>query len=505
MTRLHFSCTLLSDVVLSAKAATEGFHKSLDYIPGAKFLGMVAGKHYPSPTQLAQGQNTQQTLDLFHNGCVRFGDAHPSNANWDLFYKVPATWLTFKAKTEAKSADQTESKSAVKQTQPYRYYQLQNADLKKAQADGLKLKALRSGYFNLHDEMVRLDQNFSIKSAYDSDKRRSRDAQMYGYFALPKGSVWRFWVDTDQAQYVDLLTEALVGKQRLGRSSSAEYGLIEIKSIPAPSAGSATTIQKGTVQLYAQSNWCFYEEGYSTVQPDAVKHLGLPAGSTIKWDQSHVTSRTYLTWNRHRSNRDADRLIIEKGSVIVVELSQPISSSIFDQGIGAHRSEGFGQIWVNPPFLPADPSTGELKVFNRLPDALQPLFQVIEKGEQDDKVLSFLRSKVLMNDVDSLIDTKVNVFVNDYRDKFKGISSSQWGQIRNLSKNLRDETALNEILFAEEDGFCRSGQTQSKWQEAERWKTLQEFIFEKAELQGGNILDLTMKLSSEMAKVAQNQ
>ena len=40
---LAFAAELLSDVILNQKAATEGPNKTLDFIPGSCFLGIVAG------------------------------------------------------------------------------------------------------------------------------------------------------------------------------------------------------------------------------------------------------------------------------------------------------------------------------------------------------------------------------------------------------------------------------------------------------------------------------
>ena len=64
-----YSATLLSDIIITSNASTEGYSESLDYIPGSKFLGIVAGKLYDE-------QNINKTLDLFHNGVVKYSDAN---------------------------------------------------------------------------------------------------------------------------------------------------------------------------------------------------------------------------------------------------------------------------------------------------------------------------------------------------------------------------------------------------------------------------------------------
>ena len=68
MKTLRFKCTLLSDVILNQKAASEGANNTLDFIPGSNFLGIVAAKYNDF------GDNA---MEVFHSGKVRFGDAHP--------------------------------------------------------------------------------------------------------------------------------------------------------------------------------------------------------------------------------------------------------------------------------------------------------------------------------------------------------------------------------------------------------------------------------------------
>ena len=48
MKEIFFKCTLVSDIVLNSKLATEGNMTTLDFIPGSNFLGIVAGKIYNS-------------------------------------------------------------------------------------------------------------------------------------------------------------------------------------------------------------------------------------------------------------------------------------------------------------------------------------------------------------------------------------------------------------------------------------------------------------------------
>ena len=71
MKKLKFKCTLLTDVILNVKSASEGANSTLDFIPGNCFLGIAASKLYDEKT-------SEEAMTLFHSGKVRFGDAHPA-------------------------------------------------------------------------------------------------------------------------------------------------------------------------------------------------------------------------------------------------------------------------------------------------------------------------------------------------------------------------------------------------------------------------------------------
>ena len=50
MNKASFRCTLLNDIILSSLSASEEPQDSLDYIPGAKFLGIVANQFIANNT-----------------------------------------------------------------------------------------------------------------------------------------------------------------------------------------------------------------------------------------------------------------------------------------------------------------------------------------------------------------------------------------------------------------------------------------------------------------------
>lgn len=482
MKRISFQCKLLTDLVLSSRAATEGFQASLDYIPGSKFLGLVARELYDM-------QNSQQTLDFFHNGCVRFGDAHPITSTAERTFRVPLSWNGLKGKGLNEGI----------------YLQQEFSDVMKDKLveKGIQLKQIRGRYVSPGGIAIKGRQNFSIKSAYDRTTLSSKDGQMYGYFALQRGTLWGFDVDLDNPAYEALLKGVLVGKHRIGRSKAAEYGLVEIKEVLSQIPASET-IPAGEIFLYALSNWCFYDDHLRcTLQPKP-KQLGLPPDSRINWAKSQLRTRTYRTWNQKRSNRDADRQIIEKGSVLAVEISQAINTEDFQTGIGAHRSEGFGQVLINPELLSPAKINEHTRFTEEFHQVRERHFNEVKTGAKDHLVIKFLQDKADSIQEQADVNQLVNDFIAKYHSKYKGITASQWGQVRNIAKNVANRKILQQLLFSKSEnqkGYFYQGQSEDSWRKDARRATLQLHLFgHDSIVPKESTIDFLVKMSTEMAK-----
>jgi hypothetical protein len=469
----QYKCTLLSNVVISSSSATEGGSQSLDYIPGSKFLGIVAGKLYNEEDDIS-------TLDIFHNGNVSFGDAHPYLDNENT-YKVPAKWFFPKGKSITDKI------------------YLHPDQLDKATLATEQPKQARVGYITKTGKWLTIKQSFAIKSAYDSEQLRSRDAQMYGYFSLEKGTEWIFTVKDNTGYYAKSIRENLEGKKRIGRSRSAEYGLVDITFLGEVSAQERSINNDKTAYIYAESNLCFYNEYALNTAKPSESSLNLPKDSKILWNESQIKTRLYQTWNRKRNNRDADRMVIEKGSVIAVQLSEPINSNKIENGIGAHISEGFGKVLVNPSFLESD--TAELN----FPLALVKLedwkskdqYFTMESGIQDALVLNFLKKKKERVRQVFDIDKRVNEFVRQRAEDFKGISASQWGIVRNYAKFFTKEGDFEKMLFDTEIGYFYIGQSEKDWRKDNRRGHLETEI---SSMPRTFRVPFTIKLAAQMAK-----
>ena len=468
----QYKCTLQSELVLTANSATQGFNASLDYIPGAKFLGLVAGKLY--------NENSNETIDLFHNGSVRFGDATPLSGS-NAMLKVPFAWFIEKGKSITDEAI-------------YLHHKINTAL-------NIQVKQARNGYFcTKNNVFTTLDQNFAIKSGYNSEKRRSEDGLMYGYFSLPQGSVWTFTVETDNDAYAKAIKDVLHDKQhRVGRSRSAEYGLVKIEFMNEQISQHNQT-HSGEVVLYAQSNLCFYDNTYgkTTAQPTALQLTG-DQNAAIDWAKSPVRTRTYQTWNRYRNNRDADRLIIEKGSVFVIKNINNLNTSFFEKGIGSHLAEGFGKILVNPVFLLSENETLNLQLTKQAITNDNTVAFARENGENDGNILACLEKRVMRNSFEQQIDKLANEFYENNKNTFSGISPSQWGMMRNLAKNVSSSNQFDLLAFSD-IGFTQRGQSEPEWRKNGCAIKLKNYLHVLPSTQK---LPFIIKLSNLMAKSKQ--
>jgi len=197
MNVLNFQLEFLSDVVLPATSNTEGNIESLDFIAGSNFLGMVA-KEY---------DEFSDTFAVFHSGAVRFGDAtlvHDGQAT----YKMPLSFF------HEKLDDGT----------MYNHHLISDFTRFK------QLKQRRNGFITQELQEVSIDYNYAQKSAYDKEHRRSKEGSMYGYNAMPKGLIWQFSVKCDEhisQEDIERIKNNLVGKKRLGKSKSSQYGRVK--------------------------------------------------------------------------------------------------------------------------------------------------------------------------------------------------------------------------------------------------------------------------------------
>lgn len=462
---VQFRCVALADLVLSAASATEGDHGSLDFIPGGCLLGVAASRLY--------GAGGERAWRLFHSGKVRFGDAHPS-VGGVRGLRVPAALFRPKFGGEER----------------YVHHRVEDFD----KVLSLQLKQCRNGFYAFGPDVatqVDVSRAFAIKSAYDAEKRRSADEKMFGYESIARGTEFLFEVefDDDALDLRDDVVAALLGERRIGRSRSAQYGLVRIEMADfAPVSTSSG--RQGEVVVYADGRLVFFDgNGMPTFRP-APAQLGIYApGSSIVWEKCQVRTFQYAPWNFKRQSFDADRCGIEKGSVFVVKTPATVGETAY---VGAYQNEGFGKVVYNPAFL--DVNAGE--------NGRSPLqFRKAEVGEDKPvahcavatPLLSFLRRERGRAGRTAAAYKLVDEFVKTNRGIFRGEAfASQWGTIRSIAMSSPD--AIIERI----DDYLGHGVARDKWEERGRRNALLSFLRNRVE--AAVLRDVVINLAAEMAK-----
>lgn len=431
---LYFSCHLLSPVVLTSLAATEGFHPSLDYIPGSVFLGIVAKDNYPP-----KGGNQQEILDLFHNGNVSYGDAHLA-IDEAYSYATPFAW--YRQKSGADDAI-------------YIHHLMGEVDQ--------QLRQQRGGYINSSGTKRRkIDQTFSIKSAYNTEKRKSLDENMFGYHALPAGLTFLFRVTItgeEAAEYAKKIRASFAQEvHHIGRSRSAEYGLVKIKEVDKAAFQHLPreTKKAGTLVLYAASNWCFHDDyGFPTAQltPSLLK---LESG-TINWQKSQLRFEHYQSFNSHRRNLNPAAIIIKKGSVLVLDNVAAEDYSGDEMIVGNWKAEGFGHCLINPAFLMDDAegirTAPEESLLEAQPTERISIPDQDEVAAKKDLVLGLLQNRADKVEAAERIRTTAENHTGPYDE----VTNSQWGLLRGIAKVATSKENLIEMLFEPSPDNSKTG------------------------------------------------
>lgn len=472
MTKIFkFKCILLTDVVLSQSSSSEGNQKTLDFIPGNNFLGIVASMMYKD--------RSKESLELFHSGKVRFGDAHPSIGGVRGL-KVPASMYYPKLGSASKEC-----------------YIHHLTDHNKQEIKDKQLKQCREGFYSFIDKYgkpVVIDKNFAIKSAYDSEKRRSKDKQMFGYESLPKDLVLYFEVESELSEGLNKdIVNALCGKRHIGHSRSAEFGLVSIEPEEFKEIESSKT-EPGSeyVTIYADGRLIFFDENNEpTCQPEA-KDLGVNGGC-VDWSKSQIRTFQYAPWNGKRHTYETDRYGIEKGSVFVVKLNGGTCPEQ-SQYVGYYKNEGFGKVIYNPVFLAGNPQGKAMFTLESKED--KKLKQKDSKesnlAKPDSLLIDLLMKRKHFAENNRSVYSIVQEEVNKLEPLFKDEEfSSQWGAIRGIAMKTQDSQKLIDDITI----FLSNGVAKDKWED--RIGVLIEFMVGKKDK---DLQSIMINLASEMAK-----
>ncbi len=415
MGKLFYEVEFLSDVVLPATSNNEGNIEQLDFIPGSNFLGMVASKY----------DKFEDSFKIFHSGDVKFGNATILQES-QRTYKMPLSYMHKKLDTKTL----------------YNHHLLNENDFKKFG----QLKQKRAGYITKDNRYVEIEYNYSQKSAYDKENRRSLDSSMFGYNAIKSATKWQFCITYNNISQKDLelLQESILGKKRLGKSKSAEYGLVNI--IAKGEEENIEDTHATETILYLKSRVSLVDElGNPTLD---LHHLfdGL-SKENIDYKKTQIKTSYFNPYNTKRQRKDYERVCINSGSVIVLK---DIDKNSIPKYAGSYQSEGFGEIILNPLFLTKKEftlKTHESENCNKkeiaITSDLAKFLQQQEDREQE-KI-------AILNEVD--------IFIENHNSLSKKKMNSQWGKIRSICSTSSDEKIYEDVKE-----YITHGVAKVKWE-----------------------------------------
>lgn len=354
-----FQVTLNDAVVLSYQAGSSHNHLCLDYIPGTTLLGALAAQFY------SQQQNNDQAalaMELFHNGSVRFGPCYPVASSL-LSLPVPASWYGIKGQPVVSQKDgQAELCTQHVSNQA-------SADFRRDEL--LQYQQCRDGFVTPDGALADVKQLWFTKTAIDETTGKAKNSQLFNYAALEAGQVFIGWIDCSD-QHWQQLAPMLQGQHRIGRSKGSEFGRISIMLLPeavepAPEcAGRQLTLWcVSDLQVLDAQGQPSYTPKLNELLPDA----GLPAVS-LQPELSFVRTRQQSLFNQKRAGADSEQLFIQKGSVLVYRLEQPLSAQQLQQlsqGVGINQQQGLGWVRVNPSWAMQSTLTGTLDTLRIAP------------------------------------------------------------------------------------------------------------------------------------------
>ncbi|MCI0501661.1 MAG: hypothetical protein L0Y61_07930, partial [Epsilonproteobacteria bacterium] len=387
-----------------------------DFISGSNFLGMVATTY---------DEFGSDTFEVFHSGNVSFGDAHIV-IDGEMTYKVPLSFHNLKIGDEC-----------------FNRLNLSDNEEKTLREEQKQLKQIRNGFMTESGTYTSTEYNYSQKSSYDRENRRSKDGGMYGYSALQKGTNWIFKIVYKDEKYISKIEEKLLGIKKLGKSKSSQYGQVEITKIDTPHSIETFIPNDNITYIYLNSRLALFDKDGNFTAIPTIENLGLRSGEII-WDKTFIKTSTYHPYNYKRQTKEYTRVCINKGSVIALVNCK----DDFKEKIGAFINEGFGDIIINPKFL--DQKNPILTKYIKETQ--------IQKSDSFDKnLISFLENKHQKEN--NLFDVSSDV-QKIYKDLI-GPSKSQWGQIRTfatISKNKED-------LIAKIEEYISKGVAKKQWED----------------------------------------
>lgn len=419
----YYKCKFLSDVVLQASSNTQGNVMLADFIAGSNFLGMVASGY---------NEFKDKAFSVFHSGDVRFGDGHIIVDDKES-YKVPLSYFNLKIGEGL-----------------YNRMHLSDEEEQTLRDERKQLKQIRSGFMNDDGKYWKPSYNYAQKSKHNKKYRRSEDEGMFGYSALKQDTEWLFKVVYRDDTLIDDVEKYLLGRKRLGKSKSSQYGQVFIEPMQNREKLETFTPNDDYTYLYLNSRVALVDTFGNPALTPTLENLGLEQGK-IDWGKTQIKSSSYHPYNYTRKTKEYTRVVLDKGSVIALTGVSTTDKEKLEQGVGVYLSEGFGEIIVNPIFLKIkEPSLEEVS------------FKVgiqKESSKVDEELVNFLKTKEENEEDKFAVASEVQAVYKS----LIGPSKSQWGEIRSMASTVDKKEELIQNI----EKFISNGVAKQQWEDNE--------------------------------------
>lgn len=463
-----YEIELLEDVVASASGATAGGHRSLDYLPGAMFLGTAASKLYSKLT-------ADEAFTVFHSGRVRFLTAFPLGPDGQPCLPLPRSFHLEKYGT-LRLGDGLPDKASD---------DLQN--LARPVANGGKQmerpEPVEGRFLSASGEIVRTPKGRTLRTAIDPATRRRAETQLFGYEAIRAGT--RFLAEVHLDDGVDSSLEGALKKTlcetviRLGRSKLKEYGNARTGPAQPLAAWQVNNSGDDLLLIYLRSDLALLDRvtGQPTLEPTP-RMFELPEGAEIAWEHTFLRARRFSPINSKRRRPDLEHQVLVQGSVIAFRFPNGSPPDLEElrarlaPGIGAYRAEGLGQLLVEPAFL-AERLVAK-KAFAAAGAASAFASSARLEAEKEDLLIWAVGHAKLRRDREEAYE-QAGKWLETLSRKAMASNApgrSQWGLVRERALIAEDAEALSLDLFGpkpvqeggESDaGLLRSGVRKTAW------------------------------------------
>lgn len=419
---------LLDEIVVSERAASEGGHSSLDYLPGSLLLGAAASRLYKELKDDAH--------IVFHSGKVRFCNGLPLAPSGLRAHPMPLAWHIVKDGPSPETEGMLHGDQLHNRAHGWGF-------------TGLQPKQVRGGYVTPQGEFVRVGKRFRMKTAIDANEGRAAEGQLFGYESLAAGSLFQARITADEdvsAELFKRVCDALTGTHLLGRSRSAQYGevMCDVEFVPHAAVSQLDTSAELTLWL-ASDLCCLDDLGMPTLHPEP-HWLGLPTGKLLI-EKSFIRTRVVSPYNGFRGSHDMERQVICQGSVLAFRFDQSLASASglgekLAAGLGMWRESGLGEVIANSPLLatasPAftkAPHAIKPKCENAPPKPASPLVDWLQErmglGDDEESVLTWLAQ--CRQELDTLHVTACKLGGADVA-VCMGPSRAQWGRVLEMAQ-----------------------------------------------------------------------